>query len=722
MHKEDTTQSRSDIHDHIKYENITNNNHYMSVNAQCSYHSNSDHIYNVDQMNLQDVSREKQSDHDNIDNKDYGQQPSPQKPSIASILFKFCQHIGYVMIGFMGSKALGILREKIISMDFHKGIQDVNIFATKIPSIVRRSVVEGSVENALIPSLSQFNSDLKQSVWLANASMLISLFLFAISLFMMISVNVWQPLLFKTMYIKEFTSIFMFGMPCIPLYFISSAWIAILHRHEMFFHANIGQIIAQLSMMSTIWFCGIYWHGSHFALALATPAGALMHLLWQFYGVMKLNNHINNRPNDWIEHLIQFTLVLISITFIGSVLFNLVPSLATYEMTKTIFLRLLLSCLISFAMLVIYLFTKHLQNNIKHNTPVYGNFMITKINDLGVSQLVSFATAISFIMLVLVFFITSLDSVNSFISYGKLYVLFYMYLIQIIASSLIFAKYAANIKKLSFLFALDIIMIAGILNCICMFNINHIYMSHLVYIRYISIIAMITAIICEMYSIAQNSELLSNNKRFFVIIMNSMIGTSMSHFMHAISCSITSRIGVGTTSYINMADKVFAVVSGLSVAPSIVLLPKISTYIQNKEIDEASNIFRWSVIVASIISIPILFICMQRSIWICSLYLGGKTTMHDVSYIGRAFVIQLFSVPANTLIKASHNVYLASHKSDFIARSSLFQLVIDVILKCACLLCGFGMEYVVACSVLSAWLAALYLLFNMRKHTNISLV
>lgn len=722
MHKEDTTQRHSDIHDHIKYENITDDNHYMSVNTQCVYHSNSDHIYNVDQMNLQDVSCEEQSGNGDIDNADGGQRPSPQKPSIASVLFKFCQHIGYVMVGFMGSKALGILREKIISMDFHKGIQDVNIFATKIPSIVRRSVVEGAVENALIPSLSQFNSDLKQSIWLANASMLISLFLFAISLFMMISVNIWQPLLFKTMYIQEFTSIFMFGMPCIPLYFISSAWIAILHRHEMFFHANIGQIIANLSMISTIWFCGIYWHGSHFALALATPAGALMHLLWQFYGVMKLNNYINNRQNNWIDYSMRYNLVLIAITFIGSVLFHLLPSLAMYKMTKTICLRLLLSCLISFAMLVAYLFIKHLQSNAMYNTPVYGNFMITKINDLGVSKLVSFVTAISFIILVLIFFITSLDNVNSFISYDKSYIVFYMYLMQIIGSSLIFSRYATNIKKLSFLFALDIIMIAGILNRICMFNINHMHMSHLVYIRYISIIAMITAIICEMYSIAQNSELLSNNKRFFVIIMNSMIGTSMSHFMYAISCSITSRIDVGATSYINRADKLFAVVSALSVAPSIVLLPKISTYIQNKEIDEASNIFKWSVILASIISIPILFICMQRSIDICSLYLGGKTTMNDIGYISRAFLIQLFSVPANTLIKASYTVYLASHKSDFIARSSLFQLVIDVILKCACLLCGFGMEYIVACSVLSMWLAALYLLFNMRKHTNISLV
>ena len=623
------------------------------------------------------------------------------------------------MAGFTSSKLLGVLREAIISTNFDKSLQDVNIFATKFPTVVRRSAVDGAVENAIIPTLGQFKTDLEQSKWFAQASILILFVLFFVSIFGITTVHFWRDVIFKTSLKREFIDIFFLGMPCIPMYFMSGAWISILHKNDMFLHSTIGPAVSNITMIITIWLGNIYFPDSHYPLAFATLTGALTNLGWQFYGINRLNDKIKALAKDVSYYLTILAISSVGLLMSAAISMHLFPCFDKYVLTKKYVLIGLIACVVLYCFAVCTRFTRMLSNDdshdhnnsssLSHINPTFiplGYVPIIKL--IKPQTLISFAYTVAFVLLFCLFFLGQ-------ISYFKTFTHHHIYSeLQSIALALIFSKHLSYDAKSYVLYSLVISKCAHdiALLPICINGLH---------LRDFAIVACLLYSSCvNMLNYFRKSSLLKENKKFFAIVFNSMLTTGAFHIMHAVSCAVTSRISIGAASYVNRADKLFAAIGGLSVAPSMVLLPNISSYMNYKQYKKASELFKFSLLISILVSMPVMYLCAKHAPIICKfLYFRGMVLPSDLSHIIKIFCIYLWSIPSHILIKCSYAVYLGNHKSDFIAKSSFLQLVIDSALKILCLLRGLHLEYIPMCSVLSSWAVCLYLLFNMKKQNNV---
>lgn len=606
-------------------------------------------------------------------------------------MFSFAKNSILVILGLLGSKMLSVLKELVTSMFFNREIQDVYIFATKIPALVRRSTVDGAVENAFIPSMSQFKEDLERSIWVSNATMLMFCLLGMISIFFMLDIISWHQFVFKTVHTKEFIDIFFCSMPCIPIYFLSGTCISIMHQYGIFLHTNIGQLTANIAMIFSIWLGSLYFPDTHYPFMIAAPCGASIHLIWQFYGLMKLNNRINHNRNKFLDLTAKILIVIIMITVITVVLMHLnFNKLRQYALISVLFL---LTIILLFVVNMVLLFKYHTDN--AH--VVFGRCSHIKI--FNIRNIVLFAVVIYLILQQRAPHIV----VYPFIDIARILSIYLL-----LKSLCQFSKKICN-KKVIF-FAI----------CSMLFNIWMIFQTQ----KHGMVIACIVSLSVRFFSMVHNSELIRQNEKFFRITINSMFATSVMHIIQTVSYIITSRVGVGVTSYLNRADKVLTVVNVVSAAPAIVLLPKMSEYIHCGKIKYASNIYKKAVLLSLMCMIPIIFFCYYNADFLCSVYLRGKTQLADISNISYVFCIQLFALPAHMLTKASSTIYFANYKSAFVAKSTLLELLVDVCLKVFCLNCipNVNINMIATCSTVTAWLTALFLVANLRAKNGISLV
>ena len=607
---------------------------------------------------------------------------------------------------FTLSRIIGTLRESVISRFVTRDIYDMYTLAVKIPSMIRRLSSEGTLENAYVPSLNQFppKEQIEASKWLSRVATVILIFSSIVVYAFLMSVEIWSPALLKKKYTIEnlliFKNLFTIILPIILLYFLSSTFIAVLHKHEKFVHANFGQSIANIFMVTTAYF-GYLLTDSYLVLALSTLAGATMHLVWQYYGVCKLNQENSKSVNLGFTKIVVLSIIALILSLIGLVIgtkwMNLIhsriPALGVFEAYKPLIVHIICYTILAG---ILFLIINLVRGSTLQMMPSKQGLQYGKL-DFGPPV-----------------------KMNHNLLGGVLNG-FGQYLLPILAFSSIFLNYKLLIWSLLMIYIIRILSIKEFKNYLPLFKYidryGYLCISPVAFVwpQLFILLHLINKFmyLCNYQLVVQdmNPRVNEVNQRFLGTARNAFFGTGVNQIISSVSIAVSAKLGDGAPSLMNRADKIMQFPIGiLGVSFGVALLPRITNLIVEGKLSDANKLYR-SVFITNM-SLCILVIVL--SFFIVEplanfFYLGGKTSPSDVKVICTLFKIQILGLPSSVILKTLYPIYFGLNRSEIITRVALIQCSIDVCLKLTLLKLGFGIEWMALSWVIGSWASAIYL-------------
>ena len=217
-----------------------------------------------------------------------------------------------VVIGFLASGALGLVRTAVIAAVFGTSAEVEAFFAAqRIPEALFVLVAGGALGSAFIPVFSRYlgtDGDLKHAWTLASATMTLSAGAAALlSLIALLAAPLYVPLIAPEAAgaeIQTLTTRLMQIMLVTPVIFsISGLLMGILNAHNVFMLPalaigmnNVGLIVGALVFAR--WLPGADGGPSVYGLALGAVFGALLHLAIQLPGLPRVRARLRFLP-DW---------------------------------------------------------------------------------------------------------------------------------------------------------------------------------------------------------------------------------------------------------------------------------------------------------------------------------------------------------------------------------------------------------------------------------------
>ncbi len=645
------------------------------------------------------------------------------------------------------SRILGTIRESLISALVNLSQYDMYTLAVKLPSMIRRLSSEGTFENAYVPSLNQFGEDeqVDASNWISGISAIIFTFSSIIIYLFIITVNLWAPYFlraYNSTSIGIFVQLFTIMLPIILCYFLSSTFIAILHKHEYFIHSNLGQPIGNIFMIITT-YIGYMRSDSPVNLAITTLVGASVHLLWQYYGICMLN-----KANKRKVHL-----------GFGLILLGILMNLAILNM------RLIygLHHLVYISIIPLTIIGQRLMGPGKNDTQ-YGNLNFGDNPQRNIKQVqdkiekLKWSEEIKKIILTSIDLLYRLIPVVEIISIGMiilLQMLGYNFFSGIIIAAIVLINIMtmSNFKKDMPLFCLlnsssrgigsesqQYALIRRYLGGIpkrllgssfpsywnipffesifyyCILGLMGYFFPPFFVLGYL-INKLIYIYRFHIIQKQKNPRITEINHKFLRIAGNAFFGTGIYQIMSSVSLIVSAKLGSGAPSYMSRADKIIQFPVGmLGVSFGMALLPRISALICAKKYKEADRLYlsmlRYNVILCALVIVFSLFMAEPIANF---LFRHGKTTTNDVRIICNLFKIQLIGLPASVVTKTLYPIYFGGSRSELITRSAIFQCSTDIILKLILLTMNVGIYWILLSGIIGNWISAIYL-FSMRKN------
>ena len=619
----------------------------------------------------------------------------------------------YIGSLFTLSRTIGALREAVISRFVDRDVYDMYTLAIKIPSVIRRLSSEGTLENAYVPSLSQFSKDeaMEGSKWITGVSSVIMTFSLITIYISIITAPYWSSILLSKVPPAGrviFMDLFVVMLPIILMYFISSTCIAILHRHEVFIHANAGQSMANCFMVLTV-IIGYSISDSYYTLALCTIVGAASHLIWQYYGARKLSRQ--GKEKFFPDIVAKYLLNIIAVMLVG---FAIYSSFYGFRIqTKELHIY---SVILGIVLFIFTICVVNMRKVVSDGTLEYGNIIPEPETKLSLAICLKSIAHYGLIYLAILEKVSFLKPFLYAINLIKIGLTAYLLLYIMIKGkdyikSSILRRF--RIVKNSFLI-LSVYFLLGIL------SIYSIYCNSIMQSVFILLL-----MLDRLYLFYQNnflSDSLSDkvksiNKSFFKTSRDAFFGTGISQIMSSVSIAVSAQLGPGAPSYMSRADKINQFPIGiLGVAFGVALLPRISRLISEARYAEAQKTYNKAIVLNMSLCVVVIIISLLISDTLARLFLGGKTTYKDIEIICRLFRLQLLALPSSVIIKTLYPIYFATGQSYIISRAATLQCMVDVTLKLAFLYMGVGLEGMALSWVIGAWVNSLFLMFNRCNH------
>lgn len=609
------------------------------------------------------------------------------------------QNAAWVSILLFLSRSLGLIREVIISRFVDIRIYDLYVIADKIPSIIRRLSGEGVLDYAYIPPLSEFDKEkesAQSSKWISGmCGMFVTAVLIVVYLAVMTS-DFWAAKLLSSYSnpdtVKIFTDFFAMQVPLVAFYFLSSMFIVILLRYEVFNHSHFGQPIANIFKIATL-VIGYSLTDSYFIVGLSALAGAVSHIIWQYYGTRKLSRPKRTFFPDKLADLLAIGIGLVFL--VGASYY--IANRADATLLSSNFIKVLYT-LLAFFSLFMCITVFFMRKRAGDGTLEYGS---TGLESTGTP-----VGEINFHSYLYIICLAIIRKISIFTPYLKWIDIMSGLLIFSFCISGIFMKNRSYIfrrtGKFKLLFPLTIILaILGL------FNLNY---------RNIFVLYCMSSNLIQMYRDNFLSEKLSVkikkiNQSFLKNFSNSMFGVGINQIISLVSIAVAAKIGHGAPSYISRTDRLMQVPINLIAVPfGLALLPRLSKLIAENNKDEAQQTYNQTIIINILLSVAAIFISMLLTKPLSSIFLGGKTRPEDILTISRLFKLELFGLSAWVLSKVLASVYFATNKSNILFRAAIVQCLVNVPMKLAILKFNLGITAFPIASVIGAWANALFLL------------
>ena len=208
-------------------------------------------------------------------------------------------------------------------------------------------------------------------------------------------------------------------------------------------------------------------------------------------------------------------------------------------------------------------------------------------------------------------------------------------------------------------------------------------------------------------------------RQFVRVVLPATIGAGVYQMSILIDTLFLTRIGTGSVSYFNYADRLNQLPLGvIGAALGTAILPQVSRHVDAGEAGKAAHVQSQAAELAMLLCLPAaLALAVSALPLISAIFEGGRFTAEDAHYAALTLSIMSLGLPAYVLVKVLTPGFYARRDTATPVKIAAVVLVINVALNFA-LIPSFGIGGLAAAVAISSWLncAFLYALLHRRGH------
>lgn len=205
-------------------------------------------------------------------------------------------------------------------------------------------------------------------------------------------------------------------------------------------------------------------------------------------------------------------------------------------------------------------------------------------------------------------------------------------------------------------------------------------------------------------------------RNFFRKLVPGLIGGNVMQINLLVDSIFASPI-IGAVSYLYYADRINQLpLAMIGVALSVALLPTLSRYIKNNEIDSAISLQNKALEISLILVLPATLALTILSYPIIStLFEGGSFGANESFFVSKALMYYSFGLPAFVLVKIMEPTFFSRGDTKTPMKIAIICLINNVILNYVFHILEMGFVGIILASIVSSYLNLSMLFFNAKR-------
>ncbi len=208
-------------------------------------------------------------------------------------------------------------------------------------------------------------------------------------------------------------------------------------------------------------------------------------------------------------------------------------------------------------------------------------------------------------------------------------------------------------------------------------------------------------------------------RQFVRVVIPATLGAGVYQISAFIDTFFLTRIGTGSMSYFNYADRLNQLPLGvIGAALGTAILPQVSRYVGANEPAKAARVQGEAAELAMLLCLPAaLALCVAAGPLIGALFQGGEFTPEDASISAMVLSIIVLGLPAYVLVKVLTPGFYSRQDTATPVKTAAFVLIANVVLNFV-LIPPFGIAGLAAAIAIASWLNCLilYTILHRRGH------
>lgn len=211
-------------------------------------------------------------------------------------------------------------------------------------------------------------------------------------------------------------------------------------------------------------------------------------------------------------------------------------------------------------------------------------------------------------------------------------------------------------------------------------------------------------------------------RQFVRVVIPATLGAGVYQISAFIDTFFLARLGTGSLSYFNYADRLNQLPLGvIGAALGTAILPQVSRYVGSGEPDKAANVQAQAAELAMLLCLPAaLALSVASGPLISALFEGGRFTAEDASITAMTLAIIVTGLPAYVLVKVLTPGFYSRQDTATPVKTAGVTLIANILLNFA-LIPPFGIAGLAAAIAICSWLNCLmlYVILHRRGHFRI---
>jgi putative peptidoglycan lipid II flippase len=211
-------------------------------------------------------------------------------------------------------------------------------------------------------------------------------------------------------------------------------------------------------------------------------------------------------------------------------------------------------------------------------------------------------------------------------------------------------------------------------------------------------------------------------RQFVRVVIPATLGAGVYQISAFIDTFFLARLGTGSLSYFNYADRLNQLPLGvIGAALGTAILPQVSRYVGSGETEKAANVQAQAAELAMLLCLPAaLALSVASGPLISALFEGGRFTAQDASITAMTLAIIVTGLPAYVLVKVLTPGFYSRQDTATPVKTAGVTLIANVLLNFA-LIPPFGIAGLAAAIAICSWLncVMLYVILHRRGHFRI---